>query len=138
DALGDEGTGWLASGRSARSRDSEATFPSGEIRASRRSAEAAPPPRSSAAARRQPVERTLHQSPARRQLGAIPPGADPLRQAVAQGTLGAPYPLLPPRGIALLPSTVAVSRPYFRGAPIFPDSASIAGAADDQSRSDQR
>ena len=50
DAPGDEGTGWMASGRPARSRDWEETFPSGKIRAWRRSAEAAPPPRSSAAA----------------------------------------------------------------------------------------
>jgi len=50
DAPGHEGMGWLASRQDARSRDSEETFPSGNVRASRRSAKAAPPPHSSAAA----------------------------------------------------------------------------------------
>ncbi len=50
------------------------------------SANAAPPPLLPKPRRRRPIGRTLHQSPARRQLGAVPSAANILRQAVAQSS----------------------------------------------------
>jgi hypothetical protein len=112
DAPGHEGMGWLAAQRAARSRDSEETFPSGKVRASRRSAEAAPPPRSSAAAAAttsradptpKPGEATTRGNPAgRRPIAASRRMGGTSRDPGRQWTL-----------LSIQPSATALARPYF-------------------------